>query len=130
MDFLRRLFGLQSTDASKDLTQPAASRTGTPGPEISGPGTATKPATPQVVSPIGPPQKRTEEQINADAAIDATPMLFSGGTRPLPPIENMNLKARKHVTYSLRTDIGMISGNNKNPMYTLFCPSTNTPSHT
>ncbi len=128
MDFLRRLFGLQSTDASKDLTQPAASRTGTPGPEISGPGTATKPATPQVVSPIGPPQKRTEEQINADAAIDATPMLFSGGTRQLPPIETMNLKAGKHVTYGLSTDIGMIRGNNQDSMYALFGTSTSAES--
>src|SRR5258708_9068347 len=127
MDFLRRLFGLQSTDASKDLTRPSVSRTGAPGPESSAPGPATEPPpAPIVESPPKParPPKRTEEQINADAPIDATPMLFSAGTRQLPPIESITSKAGKKVTFGLSTEMGMIRGNNQDSMYALFSTST------
>src|SRR5450432_1498532 len=126
MDFLRRLFGLQSPDASKDLTRPNASRMGGPGPEISAPGTPIKPATVMVESPTKP-AKRSEEQINAEVGIDTTPMLF-GGTRQLPPLEALESKPGKHVIYGLSTDIGMVRGNNQDSMYAMFGTSTSAES--
>jgi protein phosphatase len=112
MDLLRRLFGIQPADASKDSTKPSAITA----PEISAPGTPIEPVPAPVIQP---PSKRSTEEIAEAARTDPTPMLF-GGTRQLPPLETFISKPGKHVVYGLSSDIGMIRGNNQDSMYAMF----------
>src|SRR5689334_1079010 len=114
MEFLKRLIGLSSDsakqDASKDLTKPnptTAAAGSVAAPEITQPGAPASNATGTTPTPtIQPSIKKSADEINEAAVVDATPMLF-GVTRQLPPLEATESKPGKHVVYGLNSDVGM-----------------------
>src|SRR5262245_41682772 len=112
MQFLKRLIGLSSDDSkkdtSKDLTRPNANTAAAgsvAAPEITQPGAPVKDGTtvPTVQPAAQASIKKSAEEINEAAVVDATPMLF-GVTRQLPPLEATEAKPGKHVIYGLNSD--------------------------
>src|SRR5262245_22074313 len=126
MEFLKRLIGLSSSsskaDNTLDRTKPnstTAAAGSVAAPEITAPGGAVNTGTPTPTVATTPQAtiKKSAEEINEAAVMDATPMLF-GVTRQLPPLEATESKPGKHVLYGLSSDVGMIRSNNQDSLYT------------
>ncbi len=127
MDFLRRLFGMPSTEETK--ATPTVPPHGPPAPEISAPGVPVDTSAPEPV--ITGPLKRTPQEIAEAAATDPTPILVGtslGVTRQLPPLES-SIKPGKHAIYGMGSDIGMVRPNNQDSMFALFSTSVSVESH-
>jgi PPM family protein phosphatase len=119
MDFLRRLFGMQSTPIQNSKAAPAATGNGAPAPEIAQPGMAVDMSVPEPI--VTGPLKRSPQEIAEAAAIDPTPILVGtfGATRQLPPLES-STKPGKHAVYGLGSDIGMVRSNNQDSLFAMF----------
>lgn len=122
MEFLKRLLGVSSdtakADTSQDKTRPnqsTAAAGSVAAPEITQPGTPVQTGTP--APSVQPSIKKSAEEINEAAVVDATPMLF-GVTRQLPPLDATESKPGKHVVVGLNSDVGMIRSNNQDSLYT------------